>query len=200
MCACVVMLMRRSILAGKFMLATLPGRQAGFYPLRNGSTAAFFAHRMPSTTLPASPATELREQYKSFGWVVPAALEHAQHQQDIYYDSVGQIALSRWCLGRVALLGDACQAVSLVAGQGASLAMHAASVLADELTSGNALSTALERYECRVKPIVRAKQASGRTAARWLVPPSRWKLLARNVAVRVADHRATSWLLRPLVS
>jgi 2-polyprenyl-6-methoxyphenol hydroxylase-like FAD-dependent oxidoreductase len=187
-------------LAGRFMLMSLPGRQAGFYPLRHGMTAAFFVHQMPSTELPSSPVAVLMEQYKSFGWVVPVALEHAVGRTDIFYDSVGQIRLARWSLGRVALLGDACQAVSLVAGQGASLAMHAASMLADELISGDALSVALREYERRLRPTVRLKQETGRRAARWLVPSSEWGLVARNAAVRIADHRAMSWLLRPLLA
>jgi 2-polyprenyl-6-methoxyphenol hydroxylase-like FAD-dependent oxidoreductase len=186
--------------AGQFVVMSTPGRQAGFYPLRGGLTAAFFSHRMPSAALPSSAAGALSDTYKSFGSIVPSALEHARSLSNIFYDSVGQIRLSRWCLGRVALLGDACQAVSLVAGQGASLAVHAACVLADELTSTDQIHVALERYEQRLKPVVRQIQMRGRLAAQWFVPSTRLRLGVRNAAVRMVDHRSMNWMLRPLLT
>lgn len=188
-------------LAGQFMVTSTPGRQAAFFPLRAGRVAAFFSHRMPSAALPSSAAAALSEIYKSFGWVVPSALERARGLSDIFYDSVGQIQLSRWCLGRVALLGDACQAVSLVAaGQGTSLAVHAACVLADELASTGSIHEALERYEQKLKPVVQQTQLRGRLAAQWFVPATGLRLGLRNAALRVFDHRSMNWMLRPLLA
>lgn len=187
-------------LAGQCMMISTAGRQAGFYPLRDGLTAAFFTHRMPTTALPSSPALALRESYKSFGWIVPAALEHARSSPDVFYDLVGQIELSRWCLGRVALLGDACQAVSLVAGQGASLAVHAACVLADELVSKDSIPIALRCYEQKLRPTVKLTQMRGRRAAEWFVPSTWLRLGMRNAAVRMIDHPSMRWLLRPMLA
>lgn len=186
-------------LAGKFMLMSVPGRVAGFYPIRAGKVAAFFAHLMPSAAMPASPVDALEQQFGRLGWLIPSALEHARQLPDIYYDSVGQIRLRRWSFGRVTLVGDACQAVSLV-GQGASLAMTAAYVLAHELASPQSLADSLGRYEHQVRPLVERRQAAGKRAADWLVPATRWKLGLRNAAVRVADRPGMTWLLRPLIA
>ena len=57
----------------------------------------------------------------------------------LYYDQVAQIDMPRWSAGHVVLVGDACQAVSLLAGQGASLALAGARVLADELAGDSDL-------------------------------------------------------------
>ena len=146
-------------LAGRFMLMSAPGRQAGFYPIRGGRVATFFAHRMPEARLPASPVQALEQHYGHLGWLIPTALRQARQLSNIYYDSVSQVRLTRWSFGRIALVGDACQAVSLVAGQGASLAMNAAHVLSEELLNAHSsIEEALARYETRLRPLIERKQ------------------------------------------
>jgi 2-polyprenyl-6-methoxyphenol hydroxylase-like FAD-dependent oxidoreductase len=85
------------------------------------------------------------------------------------------------------LVGDACHCVSLVAGQGASLAMAGAYVLAEELSRGVlGVPGALKAYERRVKPGVERIQIAGRRIARWFVPQSWFGLAIRNGLTRVA--------------
>ncbi|MGR6922328.1 hypothetical protein ACU635_49440 [[Actinomadura] parvosata] len=107
-----------------------------------------------------------------------------------------QVELERWHSGRIVLLGDACQAVSLFAGHGASMAMAAAWVLADELTapSGPAdevttpgdPAAAFARYQARMAPVIAEVQAFGRRAVRWMAPPNRWRILTRDLFLRLA--------------
>ncbi len=52
---------------------------------------------------------------------------------DLYFDSVEQMRMPAWISGRVALVGDAAYAPSLLTGQGSSLALIGACVLASEL-------------------------------------------------------------------
>lgn len=66
--------------------------------------------------------------------------------------------------------------MSFGAGQGASLALHAASVLADELVSPDPIPVALRRYEQRLRPLVRHTQLRGKHAAEWFVPSDRCSL------------------------
>ncbi len=78
------------------------------------------------------------------GWVIPRLLEKCSEANGIYFDSVSQVVLPAWSKGRVVLIGDACHCVSLVAGQGASLAVAGAYVLYQELTRpGSTLAAAL---------------------------------------------------------
>ncbi|MGM4903349.1 FAD-dependent monooxygenase [Tardiphaga sp. 866_E4_N2_1] len=75
----------------------------------------------------------LADRLAGLGWVFPQILKYMQDSSDFYFDSINQIRMDRWSDGRVVLLGDAGYAVSLATGQGTSVAMIAAYVLAGEL-------------------------------------------------------------------
>ncbi|MFD0204934.1 MULTISPECIES: FAD-dependent oxidoreductase [Saccharothrix] len=166
-----------ALVAGRFCVTDTVGRQVGFYGLRDGRVAAFTVHRTPSPDLPADPRAAVVRAYGSLGWVVPRAL--ARCPADIYYDQVAQVELPRWVSGRVVLVGDACGAVSLLAGQGASLGIGGAYVLAEHLEDPAA-------YERAWRPVVAEKQQVARAGARWFLPASPWRLRARRAAMRLS--------------
>ncbi|ONI86714.1 FAD-dependent oxidoreductase [Saccharothrix sp. ALI-22-I] len=166
-----------ALVAGRFCITDTVGRQVGFYGLRDGRVAAFTVHRTTSPDLPADPRAAVVQAYGSLGWVVPRAL--ALCPAEIYYDQVAQVELPRWSAGRVVLVGDACGAVSLLAGQGASLGIGGAYVLAEHLDDPAA-------YERVWRPVVVEKQRVARSGARWFLPASPWRLRARRVAMRLS--------------
>jgi 2-polyprenyl-6-methoxyphenol hydroxylase-like FAD-dependent oxidoreductase len=190
----------RRALQGSFALLSVPAREAGFYPIGGGKVASFFVHHAPQAQLPSSPCAELKRVYGDLGWIVPAVLEHCRDDTPIYYDQVAQIELPHWHRGRVTLVGDACQAVSLLAGQGASMAMGGAYVLARELGGDGPIEERLAHYEARVKPAIERKQLVGRRTANWIAPASHWRIAARNMALRLAGLPGLSWLLRPVLT
>ncbi|MFD7657135.1 FAD-dependent monooxygenase [Actinosynnema sp. NPDC059797] len=161
----------------RFCLTDTVGRQVGFYGLRDGRVAAFTVHRTSSPDLPEDPRAAVLETYGSLGWVVPRAL--ARCPAEIYYDQVAQVELPRWSSGRVVLAGDACGAVSLLAGQGASLGIGGAWVLASHLDDPAA-------YERAWRPVVEDRQRVARSGARWFLPDSPLRLRARRVAMRLS--------------
>ncbi|MEU4443751.1 FAD-dependent monooxygenase [Actinosynnema sp. NPDC050801] len=167
-----------ALVAGRFHLTDTVGRQVGFYALRDGRVAAFTVHRAASPEMPADPRAAVLEAYGSLGWVVPRAL--ARCPEDIYYDQVAQVELPRWSSGRVVLVGDACGAVSLLAGQGASLGIGGAYVLAGHVDD-------LAAYERAWRPVVEEKQRVARSGARWFLPASPSRLRARRVAMRLSN-------------
>ena len=72
--------------------------------------------------------------------------------------------MPRWSGGRMALLGDAAFAVSLIAGKGATLALAGAVVLADALADNpGAIEAAFATYEARLRPW--SSRRSGRRGA-----------------------------------
>jgi 2-polyprenyl-6-methoxyphenol hydroxylase-like FAD-dependent oxidoreductase len=77
----------------------------------------------------------LAARLAGLGWVFPQILKYMKGSPDFYFDSINQIRMDRWSDGRVVLLGDAGYAVSLATGQGTSVAMIAAYVLAGELAA-----------------------------------------------------------------
>lgn len=171
---------------GKFCLTDTIDRQFAFYGLDDDRVATFTVHRTADPTLPGDPQAALREVYGSMGWGVAQALAQCPPPDQVYYDQVAQVEVPEWSCGRVTLLGDACQAVSLLAGQGASLGIAGAYVLAEQLTAAPSIDTGLRRYEQLWRPIVDEKQRAARHAVRWFLPRSSWQLWLRRIALWTA--------------
>lgn len=175
-------------------------RAVGLYAIRNGRIAVFSVHRTGDATLPKDPRAAIQSTYADLGWLVPEALTHCPSASALYYDQVSQIEMPNWSRGRVALLGDACQAVSLLAGQGASLAVAAARLLGSELGRTPTVPQALARYQSRLASVVAEKQAAGRRTAQWFLPTSPGRLALRRLALRAMrlpglDHLITGRLV-----
>jgi 2-polyprenyl-6-methoxyphenol hydroxylase-like FAD-dependent oxidoreductase len=185
-----------------FATLTVPGRQVALYPLRGGKVATFWVHRSDAVITDATAAVrELREVYGGLGWLVPKVLDRADEATGIYFDTVAQVIMPKWTNGGVVLLGDACQCVSLLAGQGASMAMGGAYVLAEELERGGSdVAGALARYEQRLRPAILKKQKAGRSIARWFVPEGRVRLAVRDAAMRMSATWIGGWLISRQVS
>ena len=171
-------------LAGRFVLTDSLHRQLGLYGIRDERVVVFAVHRSREQAMPHDPRAVLRRAYSGLGWLAAAALERCPAPPELYYDQVAQVELPGWSRGRVTLVGDACQAVSLLAGQGASLAVAGAHVLASELTARDDLSSAPDRYQARSLPLIRHKQAIGRRTAGWFLPSTHTRLLLRRLALR----------------
>ena len=189
----------RAEVGEQFMLVAAPGRQAGIYPTNDGRLAAWLVHRSPDPTIPADPVAAIKSTYGDLGSLVWRALAHCPSGSGLYYDQVAQIEMDGWTRGHVTLVGDACQAVSLMAGQGASMALGGAYVLAEELRRDGSIAEASLRYEQRMRPFIRDKQRAGRRTARWLVPDSRWRLRVRGLIFSAARLPGLPKLMRPVL-
>lgn len=176
----------RARVGERFCLTDTIGMQMGFYGLRDGKLAAFAVHRTTDPTLPDDARAALRATYGSLGWAVPQALALCPPSSEVYYDQVAQIEMPSWSRGRVVLVGDSCYAVSLLAGQGASLGIAGAFVLAEQLTRSPSIETALAEYEKLVRPVVTEKQQVARRGARWFLPANRFLLQARRAFLHLA--------------
>lgn len=171
---------------GRFCMTDTPHRAMGFYGLRGGQVAVFAVHPSDEPSLPTDPRAALRHEYRNLGWITPRALAACPPSEQVYYDQVAQAVVPCWSRGRVTLVGDAAYAVSLLAGQGASLAIAGAYVLAEQLARSMSVETALAAYESALRPIVRNKQEAARRGVRWFVPATRTQLRLRHVALALA--------------
>ncbi|HET7897612.1 MAG TPA: hypothetical protein VFL47_08080, partial [Flavisolibacter sp.] len=98
-----------------------------------------------------------------------------------YFDVVSQIQMPHWSKDRVTLVGDACDCPSLLSGQGSTLAMTGAYILAGELKKANGnYKTAFEQYESIFKPFISRKQDIAKGFAKSLVPKSQFGIWLRN--------------------
>ncbi|GAA2240227.1 FAD-dependent monooxygenase [Herbiconiux moechotypicola] len=108
----------------------------------------------------------VREAFAGIGWEVPRLLEAMPAATDWYFDAAAQIEMPSWSSGRVVLVGDAAYCASPMSGQGSSLALVGAYVLAGELAScGGDVVAAFAAYDAVLRPFVEANQALGRISA-----------------------------------
>ena len=109
----------------------------------------------------------LDRHFADVGWAAPQLLRAARSAHDFYLDSMGQVQLERWSRGRVVLVGDAGYCPTPLTGLGTSLALVGAYILAGELgaasgpttaTEEDAIRSAFDRYEARMRPYVEQGQ------------------------------------------
>jgi deazaflavin-dependent oxidoreductase (nitroreductase family) len=174
-------------LGQRFWLTDSANREMGLYALRDGRTAAFAAHRAADPTLPTDRRLALRRIYGSLGWLVPRALDRCPDDSELYYDQVAQVIVPEWSRGRVTLVGDACQAVSLLAGQGASLAVAGAYLLGEQLAKADSIEAALANYQRVWQPVIAEKQRAGRRGAGWFLPTGELQLGVRRTFLNVSN-------------
>jgi 2-polyprenyl-6-methoxyphenol hydroxylase-like FAD-dependent oxidoreductase len=164
---------------------TQKGRQVARFALQHDRTMFLFVWAADeSTPLPRTHEAQcerLRQQFAGALWEVPAILDGLSGAREIYMDRVIQIRMPQWSRGRVALVGDAAHCASLLAGQGAALAMIGATVLAGELHLARGdHRAAFERYEARLRAFMEKKQRAAEGFAGAFAPKTALGLFARN--------------------
>lgn len=100
------------------------------------------------------------QRFAHFGWEMPRLLAAMQGAKVFYFGEIAQVLMPRWSRGRVALVGDAGYCPSPLSGQGTSLALVGAYVVARELAAaGSDYETAFARTEAYMRPFVELNQA-----------------------------------------
>ncbi|MGW5644689.1 FAD-dependent monooxygenase [Saccharopolyspora sp. NPDC003752] len=141
------------------------GAGGGVYPVRGNTELRVTLGFMSEPVTYDHRDTEQQKQIMAgrlsgLGWEVPKLLSAMAEAPDFYFDVMSQIRMDRWTTGRVALIGDAGYCASVLSGQGTSLALVGAYVLADELgRSGIDHTAAFAAYERRMRPFVALNQA-----------------------------------------
>ncbi len=97
----------------------------------------------------------LADHVAGAGWVLPQIVEHMLRAPDFHFDAPGQIRMDSWSRGRIVLVGDAGYSVSPATGQGTTVAMVGAYVLAGELaTHKEHLGAGIAAYENELRDYV----------------------------------------------
>ena len=173
-----------------YLMYTEVGQQVGRFAMRGDRTLFLFTFAAPEieeTTMDDIQTQKalLREQFGKSGWECPKILEALDGVNELYFDRVSQIFMGpqtgSWTRDRVSLVGDSAFCVSLLAGQGCSLAMIAAYILAGEIhRAGPDYATAFTRYQERFAPFVLQKQKSALRFAGTFAPRSKFSMFLRN--------------------
>jgi 2-polyprenyl-6-methoxyphenol hydroxylase-like FAD-dependent oxidoreductase len=108
----------------------------------------------------------LETAFAGHGWQVPRLLQGMRDAPDFYFDSVSQVRMDSWSAGRSVLIGDAGQCPSPLSGQGTSIAMVGAYVLAESMRTVNGEhDAALASYEHRMRDFAATRLGSWCLAA-----------------------------------
>lgn len=162
-----------------------PGLMASVYETGGERMNGLLAYRRPK---PASAEyadvdglrRDLRARYAGEGWIVPELLDDMEAADDLYFDSMLQIHMPRWWNGRVAVVGDAAYGPSFFSGQGTSLALVGAYVLAGELATKTHHEDAFAAYDRTARRFVEDNQATALGGSDIMVPATRTKIWTRN--------------------
>lgn len=176
-----------------------PDRQVGIYPSEKpGEWVTLFIFKAQDQGhIPhAQRLAKLQQVYAGMGWITEQLLNDIQDPDDIFMDTVTQIVMPQWSEGRVVLVGDACGCMTLVSGQGVSMAMGGAYILTEELAQNTSYARAFLNYEHRLRPEVELRQRKAYDFAKTFVPGSKLGLKAQQVVMSILFHDLFSGLLK----
>ncbi|MFD5249360.1 FAD-dependent oxidoreductase [Amycolatopsis sp. NPDC058340] len=163
-----------------------PGRGAALYAVKGSDKVHGFlvaARPEPPYEVLRDPGAQrdlIAATFDGDGWEIPAMIGALRDADDLFFDTVSQIHLPRWSRGRVGLVGDAAYAPSFLTGQGSSLALVGAYMLARSL----ATTGAFDAYERETREFVELNQAQVGVGDAALFPVTAEALARRDSALR----------------
>jgi 2-polyprenyl-6-methoxyphenol hydroxylase-like FAD-dependent oxidoreductase len=166
-----------------------PGRSVAVMRSFDGSeTRAFltYVHPRPGSVDRhnlAAITAELEREFAEDRWRTGEIIDTLRDADDVFFDSVSQVRMYRWSKGRVALVGDAAYAPAFLSGQGTSLALAGAYVLASELARHGDPASAFDAYERRVREFVTRNQGLAVRTDSTVLSRTSGQLLRRNIRV-----------------
>jgi 2-polyprenyl-6-methoxyphenol hydroxylase-like FAD-dependent oxidoreductase len=169
-----------------------PGRVVWVYPRDDQSIDAIymFEHDRVGRIQRKDRLSFVREQFRGADWIAESLLSGYTSDEPVYFDSTIQIVMPAWQKGRVALLGDACGCLTLIAGQGSHMAMAGAWVIATELRRHDGDHAAAFRvYEEFLRPVIEKKQQEAVRTAKTFIPASSGKMVFRYLLLRIIFSR-----------
>lgn len=131
----------------------------------------------------------LASAFSTEQWEVPHLLKAMRHAPDFYFDSASQVRMDNWSAGRVTLLGDAGYCPSPLSGQGTSLALVGAYVLAGELqAAAGDHRAAFARYQQQMSGFVQQNQQIALGNAKRFTPGTRTRIWLQNQTIKALPY------------
>lgn len=176
-------------LSHETVLWNTPGRAAALYAVGGGDDVhAFLNFARPRAPFDAFRNPEAQRDlvasvFADAGWEVPGMVAAMRDADDLFFDTVSQIRMPRWSAGRVALVGDAAYAPSFLTGQGSSLALVGAYMLAASLADRDH-AAGFAAYEHSTRHFVTVNQDQVGEGDAALFPATAQALERRNEMLR----------------
>ncbi|MEV4456424.1 FAD-dependent monooxygenase [Microbispora sp. NPDC049633] len=176
------------------MMHPAPGRSAGMYSTGDADDAkAMFLFSSPPLAYDRRDVARqkklLADAFSGQGWEVPRLLDAMEDAPDFYLDSISQVRMDRWSSGRVALVGDAAYAASPASGQGTSLALVGAYVLAGCLAeAAGDHAAAFAAYEREMRHFAEENQKLAANNLKGMVLKSATQIKFQMLMLRLMPH------------
>jgi 2-polyprenyl-6-methoxyphenol hydroxylase-like FAD-dependent oxidoreductase len=158
---------------------SVPGRAVGVFSSDQGARALLVYTGGPERRAPEEHKRLLRHEFDELGGETQAILDTLDGADDLYVDSIATVHVDRYAEGRVVLLGDAAYGGTL-GGQGTSLAIVGAHVLAGELGRAGSVPDAFAAYERVMRPYATRCQAGATRAGSFFAPRTAGGLWLRD--------------------
>ncbi|MET7291030.1 FAD-dependent monooxygenase [Streptomyces griseoloalbus] len=177
-------------LSHEVLVWNTPGRAAALYAVGDSDELhAFLTFAQPEPPYevlrdPEAQRALVAATFANDGWEIPAMVAAMGHANDLFFDTVSQVHMPCWSSGRVALVGDAAYAPSFLTGQGSSLALVGAYMLAGSLASHSDHTAAFAAYERDIRDFVELNQAQVGEGDAALFPTTAEALEKRNSTLR----------------
>lgn len=182
-------------LSRELMMWNTPGRAAALYATGGAGDDlhAFLNFHQPERPLhvvreglrdPGAQRDLVADTFAGAGWEVPGIIKAMHQADDLFFDTAGQIRMPSWSSGRVAFVGDAAYAPSFLTGQGSSLALVGAYMLARSLATHGGHVEAFAAYERDTRAFVTMNQALVDKGGARLFPTTAGALERRNAMLR----------------
>ncbi|WP_037853802.1 FAD-dependent monooxygenase [Streptomyces sp. NRRL S-340] len=192
------------------MLWNTPSRRAALYAAGSGGQVfGLLSFRRPDLPFhvlrdPDAQRELVAAAFPDECWEIPRMVAAMRTAEDLFFDAISQIRMTHWSQGRVALVGDAAYAPSFLTGQGTSLALVGAYVLAGELATHADHTEAFDAYDRVMRPFVTLNQELANGGDTRFFPATDESLQERNAALRAlstlpagSGHDAFSALTLP---
>ena len=184
---------------GEVISMLCPRRQILTYDTGNGVSNSLFVfkseQRKHLTT--SEEVAVLKSEFADFAAPVPEIIAEAAKKEKLFFDEVTQVRIhDKWYKDRVVLIGDAAYCITLLSGQGSSMAMTAAYVLSEQLKKHGAdVTRAFEGYERELRPMIETMQKKAVKNAATYVPTTKFNLWIRNLVAPIIFKKIFSPLL-----
>lgn len=131
----------------------------------------------------------LERAFAGQAWQIPRLLAAMRDTPDFYFDSVSQVRMDNWSAGRVTLVGDAGYCPSPLSGQGTSLALVGAYVLADAVQAADGdHGAAFAAYQRRMRDFVARNQQIAIGNTKRFIPQTRRQIWLQNQALKALPY------------
>ncbi|MEB3766360.1 FAD-dependent monooxygenase [Acinetobacter sp. MD2] len=175
------------------IMSVQPEKSLWIFPLADHPNTALFAYRCkdPDSQFKQKPSETLKALYADMPnqEIVQQALEDLETSKDYLFDSVNTVNMERWSKGRVVLVGDAAWCLTLYSGMGAGTAIDGGYELAEAISAHEDISIALEKWEKKMRPLIRKHRLLVPLKAQVFCPANPTVSLLRRLVLRIGGRQ-----------